>query len=232
MNPFRHSVAVGALALAGMVTTAAQAAPTFFFENSPYLSPANIPVGFYAGGAPTVLDDLEDGVLDATLSASTGSIVGPGQFDGLRDSVDVDDGALDGSGVSGSSWLSPSGADGVTFTFVGATLPTAFAGVWTDGGGVSVTFSATDGDGNLLGSISPASFADFSNSGTTAEDRFFGVTFAGGIKSIFINSVGGGIELDHIQYGTMAPATVPVPAAGWLMLTGLAGLAARRRLKA
>ncbi len=36
------------------------------------------------------------------------------------------------------------------------------------------------------------------------------------------------IELDHIQYGAMA-APVPVPAAGWLMLTGLVGLAARRR---
>lgn len=228
MHVSRHLASASAFALATLAFGPAEAAATFFFSNSTYSSPGDIPLGFYSGGAPTVLDDLEDGVLDASLSASAGSIVGPGQFDGLRDSVDVDDGALDGSGLGGSSWFSGDGQGGVTFSFVGTTLPTAFALVWTDGGGGLVTFSATDGNGNSLGSISPASFADFSNSGTTAEDRFFGVTFDGGIRSIFISSAGGGIELDHIQHGTMA-TTVPVPAAGWLMLTGLAGLAARRR---
>lgn len=210
----------------GLAAQPASASATFFFNDTPYLSAADIPAGFYLGGAPVLLDTLEDGALDASLSASSGSIIGPGQFDGLRDSVDGDDGAIDGSGLAGSSWFSGSG--GVTFTFTGAALPTAFALVWTDSTS-PVTFSAMDGDGNDLGSISRADFADGDFGGGTAEDRFFGVTFAGGIKSISISNPGGGIELDHIQYGEMAPAVVPLPAAGWLMLGAGAALAARRR---
>ena len=229
MNACRSCAAAGAIAVVSLFGGVAQAAPaTFFFNNTSYLSAGDIPAGFYASGAPAVLSDLENDLLDPTLSGSAGSIIGPGVFDGLRDSVDVDDGALDGSGLAGHSWFSPDGPTGVTFTFVGGVLPTAFGIVWTDGGG-AVTFSAMDGNGNVLGSIRPDEFADGSSSGTTAEDRFFGVTFDGGIKSIFIKNGGGGIELDHIQYGSMVPAAVPVPAAGWLMLTGLAGLAARRR---
>lgn len=228
MNAFRSCAAAGAIAVVSLFGGVAQAAPaSFFFNNTSYLSLADIPAGFYAGGAPAVFSDLENDLLDSSLSASAGSIIGPGQFNGSRDSVDVDDGALDGSGLAGHSWFSGNGAAGVTFTFVGVTLPTAFGIVWTDGSG-AVTFSAMDGNGNSLGSITPAAFADGSSSGTTAEDRFFGVTFDGGIKSIFIKNSSGGIEVDHIQHGTMA-APVPVPAAGWLLLTGLAGLAARRR---
>ncbi len=228
------------IAMAALVTAAlgvgplpASAAATFFFNNTPYLSAADIPAGFYLGGSPTLLDDLEDGSLDASLSPSAGGIVGPGAFDGLRDSVDGDDGNIDGTtspqSTAGSSWFFINGPVGVTFTFTGAVLPTAFGLVWTDGG-FQVTFSALDGDGNSLGSLTEGGFADANSSGGTAEDRFFGVTFEGGIKSIFISNLGGGIEVDHIQYGTMAPpATVPVPAAGWLMLTGAAALVARRR---
>lgn len=212
-----------------VVAQPASAAATFFFSNTSYLSAADIPVGFYLGGAPTLLDTLEDGSLDASLLASTGSVIGPGQFNGARDSVDGDDGAIDGSGLAGRSWFSGSGSVGVTFTFTGAVLPTAFGVVWTDGS-VSVTFSARDGDGNVLGSITESGFADGGFGGTTGEDRFFGVTSAGGIKSIFISNAAGGIEVDHLQYGEMVPATVvPLPAAGWLMLTAGAALMTRRR---
>lgn len=228
-------IAVAALITAGCGVGAqpANAAATFFYNNTPYLSAADIPAGFYFSGSPTLLDNLEDGSLEASLSASTGGIVGPGAFDGLRDSVDGDDGAIDGTTApqssAGRSWFSIDGATGVTFTFTGAVLPTAFGLVWTDGG-FQVTFSALDGDGNSLGSLTESGFADANSSAGTAEDRFFGVTFEGGIKSIFISNLGGGIEVDHLQYGTMAPpTTVPVPAAGWLMLTGAAALAARRR---
>ncbi len=211
----------------GAVTQSAHADATFFFANTPYLSAADIPAGFYAGGAPVLLEDLQDGSLDSSLAGSAGSIIGPGQFDGLRDSVDADDGVIDGSGgATGRSWFSGAGPNGVTFTFTGAALPTAFAIVWTDGGG-NVTFSAMDGLGNSLGSITQGGFADASSSGTTGEDRFFGVTFDGGIGSIFIKNSSGGIEVDHIQYGNMVSA-VPVPAAGWLMLSA-AGLLLRRR---
>lgn len=235
MKQFRGWLATGVVALtAGLVTQPAQAA-TFFFNNTPYQSIADIPAGFYAGGAPTLLEDFEDGTLDASLQASvsggvliSGFIIGTrsGAFVGLQDSVDGDDGAVDGARTTGNNAFSGAGSAGISFRFTGQTLPTAFGIVWTDGGG-AVTFSATAGDGSSLGSITRSGFADTSVSGSVLEDRFFGVTSADGIRSIFISNSSGGIEVDHVQYGAMAP--IPLPAAGWLMLTGLAGLFARRR---
>jgi len=122
------------------------------------------------------------------------------------------------------------GSAGATFTFVGSgALPTAFALVWTDGLGV-VTFSAVAADGQGLGMFTASGFADSNFSATAAEDRFFGVQFAGGIRSITISNNGAGIEVDHIQYGQMA---VPESGTWALMLTGCAaffGIARRRRL--
>jgi hypothetical protein len=216
-----------ALAITAAMLAQPAAAATFFFTDTAYRSAADVPAGFYAGGAPTLLEDFEDGSLDASLSASAGSVIGTvnGSFVGLQDSVDGDDGVVDGKISRGNDWFSGAGSVGVTFTFNGAVLPTAFGLVWTDGGG-PVTFRATAGDGTLLGNLTRSGFADNSNSSTTLEDRFFGVNSPGGIKSIFISNERGGIEVDHVQYGA---APVPLPAAGWLMLTGLAGLAARRR---
>lgn len=179
-----------------------QPVQAIFFDPSPYLSSDDIPALFYGSGGPTVLEDFEDGTLDASLSASTGSIIGQGlAFASLVDSVDADDGAIDGTGT-GRSWFSGSGSAGVSFGFNGAQLPTAFGLVWTDGSG-SITISATDGAGNSLGSRTFSGFPDGSNFGTTAEDRFLGVQFSGGIGSIFISNSSGGIEIDHVQYGAM-----------------------------
>ena len=41
--------------------------PVVFFEDSPYLSTADTPSGFYAGGNPTFLEDFEDGALNRYL---------------------------------------------------------------------------------------------------------------------------------------------------------------------
>ena len=224
------------LALTSLGSTAAIAAtPVFFTPTTAYLSSADIPVGFYASGLPTLLETLEDGSLDATLSANRGSLIGPGEFNGTRDSVDGDDGTIDGTcgpqSTTCASWFDGTGALGVRFSFVGSgALPTAFGVVWTDASpGASVTFSATGADGQSLGSITVGGFVDNSVSATTGEDRFFGVTFSGGVQSIFISTSAGGIEVDHIQYGQMAP--VPEPGSWALMGAGLLGLAGwvRRR---
>lgn len=230
MRSFKQITTAAVIAVGcGAGAQPASAAATFFFNDSPYLSAADIPSGFYLGGAPVLLDTLEDGSLDASLSASTGSVIGPGQFDGFRDSVDGDDGNIDGSGTAGRTWFTISGTTGVTFTFNGVDLPTAFGLVWTDSGN-EVVFSATDGNGDSLGTITRSGFSDGVFTGATAEDRFFGVTFEGGIKSISISNFGAGIELDHIQYGLMfEPTPVPLPGAAWLMLSGAAALAVRRR---
>ena len=198
-----------------------------FFEPSPYLSAADIPAGFYEGNVPTFLDDLEDGQLNGSLTASPGSVIGTAQYGSLVDSVDADDGTIDGSsttGGGGHSWF----GNAVTITFNGAVLPTAFGVVWTDGDlGTLVTFSAKDGDGNVLGTITRSGIADGSVSGTTAEDRFFGVQSAGGIQSIFVSN-SGAIEVDHFQYGAM-PVAVPEPATWAFVLTGIGMMASRSR---
>ena len=199
------------------------------FGPTPYLSAADVPAGFFAG-APSVLEDLEDNSLHPSLSASAGSIIGATQFGSLVDSVDADDGVIDGLGQNGRSWFNGDGASGVTFTYVGAgPLPTAFGIVWTDGSG-SVTFEALDGSNIVVASGSFGNLGDGSFSGTTSEDRFIGVTHEEGIKAIRVSNSGGGIELDHIQYGTMM-APVPEPGTWALLSLGLAcvGVLRQRR---
>src|SRR5258708_4956916 len=75
-----------------------------FFGPTPYLSSADIPAGLYTSGAPTVLENFEDGNLDPSIIASGGRVVPPGS-EGLIDSVDADDGVIDGSGLNGHSWF-------------------------------------------------------------------------------------------------------------------------------
>lgn len=220
-------------------TGASLAATPVFFGPSAYLSAGDIPAGFYAGGAPALLETLEDRSLDASLQVSGGALLDAG-FAGFRDAVDADDGVIDGScgpQTTGrcASWFNSDGGRGITVRFVGAgPLPTAFGLVWTDGAAGTITFSATGADGQSLGSISANGIQDGSFAATTAEDRFFGLQFAGGIQSLHISNPGGGIEIDHLQYGQMA-AAVPEPAswalalAGGLLLCGRARQRSRRR---
>lgn len=79
--------------------------------------------------------------------------------------------------------------------------------VWTDGDAslTDVIFEGFDQDGNSLGTINAGDIADDFLMGTTAEDRFFGVSFVDGVTTgvsgIKITNVGGtGLEIDHIQY--------------------------------
>lgn len=152
----------------------------------------------------------------------------------IHDSVDADDGSIDGSGLGGDSYFSGSGDTGITFTFnAGALggLPDAVGIVWTDGAG-TISFEAFDASNLSLG-ILTGNHADGSFSGTTAEDRFYGAANSGGISRIHISNSGGGIEVDHLQYGLRgAVVSVPEPAALALFGIGLIGLGAMRRRKA
>lgn len=215
------------VAVPSLLLCAAPVSAATFFGPTPYLSSADIPAGFYAGGSPLFLDDLEDGTLDGGITVSAGSVLSSG---GLRDSVDADDGLIDGSGSTGNSFFSGNGPTGVIFTF--ASRVTAAAAVWTDGAGTT-TFEAFR-DGTSLGIIGPVAIAGQGVTGQTAEDRFFGITDLLGIDAIKLSSTSGGIEIDHIQYGNAfrpvdPPSPVPLPAGGMLLLGALAGLAALRR---
>jgi len=202
---------------------------------TPYLSFANSPFNPASFGY-FYLEDFEDNLLNVPgVTASAGNTSLNSGFSGsIVDSVDKDDGVIDGvcikAGATCESWFSGNGAAGVMWTFNAGmlgSLPTAAGIVWTDGGGFStVTFQAYDQNNVLLGTLHTT--ADGSNNGETPEDRFFGLTNAGGISKIFLFNDSGGIEMNHIQYGGAAVAGVPEPASAFLIGAGLIGLALLR----
>jgi hypothetical protein len=173
------------------------------------------------------LDDFEDGALNTPgVTAVGGSVLAPGS---LTDSVDADDGLLNGLGTAGRSWFNSAGSTGVRFNFnasVLGALPTHAGLVWTDGQVSSdVTFTVFDSAGSVLDTI-VANVGDGGFGGTTAEDRFFGYRSAAGIGGIAIrtSSGGGGLEVDHLQYGIEA-----IPEPGTLAVLAGLGLLVRRK---
>lgn len=221
---------------------AATAAPTFLGP-SPYLSFANSP---FSVGTPATfyLEDWEDGVLDepgasvSAVGATTGATPSGQSF---VDSVDGDDGSIDGNGNDGRSLgIGPSGSAGpstITFTFNAGVLgqyPTHAGIVFTDiglsttGNGTGfVTFEAFDSLGISLGTLGPNASGDGAKNGGTAEDRFYGVINSGGISKILIAMNSHDAELDHLQYGF----TVPEPASWLLAGVGLVCLAAWKKCR-
>jgi len=190
----------------------------------PYLQASDSPWAAMFGDPNFHLENFEDGSLNVLGVTGDGVVIGPG---GLTDSVDGDDGLINGSGTLGRSYFTGNGGVGITFTFSQAALgflPQRAGLVWTDGGG-SITFEAFDGNGLSLGILS-GSHADGSFSGSTGEDRFYGWEHLGGIGKINIRNNGGGIEVDHLQYGA-------VPEPGTMALLGAGGLALllKRRAK-
>lgn len=199
---------------------------TMFLGPSPYLSASDLPFNTN-GFSYFVLEDLEDGILNPTGAlVNTGwSVLFPAL---LTDSVDGDDGLVDGSGTGGHSAFSTLSQSNLTVTFdpgvLGTLMPTHAGVVCTDIGHVSsgilgfgdVTFTAYDTNGLLLGSITATNFGNGAafgdGAGATAEDRFFGVIHAQGLGSVRLsiaNSVDW--EVDHLQYGRLGmPAVAPV----------------------
>jgi hypothetical protein len=174
-----------------------------FLGPSPYQCQDDSP--WPVAGPDFFLETFEDGALNTPGVTGGGSIAGPG---GIVDSVDCDDGILDGFG-EGRSYFG-SGNPGLTFTFNGAPfggqLPQRVGIVWTDGvhnsTPNSVRFEAFGPDGTRLGEIT-GTHADSSVDSETAEDRFYGIEHAPGISRIRIYQTAGccGIEVDHLQYG-------------------------------
>jgi hypothetical protein len=227
-----------------MLLAASMAAGQTFIGPLPYLSQADSPFAASITAGTTFLETFESGALTTPgVTASAGGVIAPGP---ITDSVDGDDGAIDGSGTAGHSFFSGNGAAGITFTFdatVLGHLPTQAGIVWTDGAGTT-TFEAFGPGGVSLGQIGPVSIADGTFAGTTAEDRFFGITNPAGISAIKISNTSGGIEVDHLQYGMFGAApppvatALPIPTVSQTALVflallaaglGLAGLARRRR---
>lgn len=180
---------------------------------SPYLSVADSPFAsltlryFH-------LETFEDGALNTPgVTASAGSVLGPGTS---TDSVDADDGSIDGSGNAGHSWYP--GAVTVAFDFRAGdlgVLPTHVGIVWTDVGNTTeglgsgpVIVEAFDADQNRLAAIGPVVLGDGQVTGGTDEDRFFGVVAAAGIARLVVRmpTTLNDWEIDHLQYGAFCPA--------------------------
>ncbi len=150
------------------------------------------------------MEDFEDLTLDTPgVSVDHGIPINNTNSSAI-DSVDGDDGTIDGSGSNGASILDPTS---MMFTFdasIWGALPTNAGIVFTDGTPNSLyTFEAFDQNGTSLGSMSFI-LGDTSFWGTTAEDRFFGAINIGGISSIFITDNNGWnyLEVDHLVVPT------------------------------
>lgn len=185
------------------------------------------------------LEDMEDGINSTGLSATGGGLTNGNPN---RDSVDADDGSVDGNGSGGVSYASqmPNPTHNFTFssTILGR-LPTHAGVVWTDGAKfglgepVPVTFSFFDGANVLLDSTT-LNLGDGQFTGQTAEDRFVGLQSSLGISRIQISTNSSAtyafLETDHVQYGV---AAVPEPST-FAFFTGAAvllSLLRKRRTK-
>jgi hypothetical protein len=151
------------------------------------------------------LEDWEDGLVN-TPGVTPSSTSTGGAFPGLEDSVDGDDGAVDGTCTKAVGRCNSGFAGGeISFTFEAELLgglPTHVGIVWTDGGfGADVTFEAYNAADVQIGSRTVPQLGDGSNLGTVEEDRFFGMVWSAGIRRIVVRNSSGGIEVDHLQYG-------------------------------
>ncbi|WP_052713289.1 hypothetical protein [Pseudoalteromonas rubra] len=156
------------------------------------------------------LQTFEHGMGDAVgASFSRGVVRAPASF---VDSVDGDDGVVDGKCASCKSFYVDQSAElGLMITFNKAelgTLPTHAGIVWTDGKG-ETRFKAYDEFGNVIADSGQVSIADDSFYGTVSDDHFFGVTAHKGIARLYIENTIDGLEIDHLQYGYLgAPQTI------------------------
>ncbi|MEP6636018.1 MAG: PKD domain-containing protein, partial [Acidobacteriota bacterium] len=187
-----------------------------YFGPSPYLSFRDSPLTG-RNASYFHLENFEDHLLNTPgVVASAGGISSIVFGPELHDSVDADDGVIDGSGLAGDSYFSAAGSAGITFSFnagVLGSLPTHAGLVWTDGAG-QVFFEAFDPSGASLGVRGPYDFADGVNNGTTAEDNFLGAYNNQGISAIKIWNTVGGIEIDHLQYAFSTANRAPLVNAG------------------
>ncbi len=221
----RANVCCALIAL-GMLTVPAMAGiKGYVFEDSSYLSGFDSPFELFGPDSDFLLEDFEDGMLNSLgLLGFGGEIRFPSNF---TDSVDADDGSIDGFGLEGHNYWAFPGLEGpiARFEFDAKALgglPRQVGLVWTDGNFDAITFfEAFDNNGQSLG-ILELVLGDNGHQGGTDEDRFIGAVNAAGISAIEIRATLGRIELDHVQYGDI------IPAPGVLALLGLSGLIGRR----
>ena len=169
-----------------------------------------------------VLEDFEDGLLNVPGVRLIETEASPHMSPGYGDSVDGDDGILDGR-ATGPTWGLSSAFQVSTMTFqfsnnIELGYPTHAGIVWTDvgrnGGGRprsedlvdNLFFEAFGAAGELISSIGPMSVGDMVITRTASEDRFLGVACPRGVSAIRISMPGlNNWEVDHLQFGWAQP---------------------------
>ena len=176
--------------------------PDALIVNQPYNCDAGGPFDGVVFDSYFYLEDWEDDLLDTPGVSADSSTLSSSFGPTLIDSVDCDDGIVDDQCQTCNA-LWGSGSVEVSFDAVAlGALPTHVGLVWTDGGfGASVTIDAYDDADTIIDTQTVEGIGDGSNMGTTAEDRFFGIVHRAGIKRVHLANTGGGIEIDHLQYG-------------------------------
>jgi hypothetical protein len=178
------------------------------------------------------LEDFEDGLLNTPgLILSSGNVLAPGP---LTDSVDGDDGAIDGFGTLGHSFYPGATTFSISFdkTLLGR-YPTNVGIVFTDVGNVSTgSFGQAQFNFNIFGANDELTNFGFTIvgdgvvNGTTPEDHLMTIRDAAGISRIEFSVASSDWEIDHLHYG----ARVPEPAVAGLVGSALAAsLVGRRR---
>ena len=202
---------------------------------TPYLALSDTPEGVFSDGHLVCAQDFEDadGPWEVGFSIDFGQRIGPkftsGQGVPVTDSVDADDNSIDGDGTMGSSWFSAT--RGLTITFDDPTPSAGFVFTDADSRATTVTVTAYAEDGTELISETFDSFFDDVFTGTTQEDRFFGVVGMDGetIKRLSVSiDRGNGIEIDHVQFAKPIPEPATMTLA-FLAVGSLLGLRRRRR---
>lgn len=218
--------------LASVCPFAANAATTTFGPTA-YLQHGDTPADFICDDCPLYIEDFEDGMLSDFLSIDNGMIFPPNGTTGTgqpsTDSVDGDDGSVDGFGLEAYSWFSGDVAS-IEITFAEAVKSAGL--VFTDGDKLSSTvlLEALDMHGNVIETIDAGDLADDSFFGETEEDRFLGFSNAEGVITGLRISIdaGSGIEIDHIQWQSHLEC-IPEPAANVMALFAIMGLYGFRR---
>jgi hypothetical protein len=222
-------VAIVFLALGGPLR-----AEWIFLGPTPYLSAADSPFPVDGSNPNFYLEDFEDGLVNTPGIRQRNLYPIPGdlglavvQSPGIRtDSVDADDGDVDGLGRDGHSL-----ASGLTLTLPTnppfhqlliqfefdktelGFLPTSLGFVWTDGppsSSLSIRIVTSDGSEFVTEGIHD--LGDASRDGGTYEDVFVGITGTVGFRTVTIfGGIRGelssfsAIEIDHLQYGVLVP---------------------------
>ena len=148
------------------------------------------------------LEDFEDHLLNVPGVTAPGTVLSSGFSQAVVDSVDCDDGVIDDACANCEAiW----GSGTIELIFDEAALgelPSHVGLVWTDGGAnSSVTITGYDTQDAIIYTESVEGIGDAGVSGTTDEDRFFGIVSFDGVKRVVIVNSTGGVEIDHLQYG-------------------------------